>query len=779
MSDFHQPPMPYKPETAPALDPARWMRTPPQALSPVYDIPAEPEDAAGASEFFASLARHKTKIAVCAVAGVAIGLAIAAMTRPTYQAKTSLQIEDFHDVPLLSPMSVSQTLPGTTVESYLQNEVKLLESDTLASRVADKLGDQLSAPKPRWWTPIVAAVRDRLNFLPRYAKTPEQKRIEAVQNAMTVRTSLQSEVLDLLYDAPNPQLAAAGANAAANEFIDMNREARSQTIAESTSWLTKQAADLNAKLEADTQHLQDFATSAGLVFAGADDTLAQDRMKQLQTALVQAETDRAAKESRYDAVNGSGTLLPTAAPVDPVQQYQSDLQNMRKQLSELRTIYTANHPKVVAMQAQIKEMEQGLNDMRKDSLARVKTEYTAAAGLEQMLSSAQKKELDTVERQMSQQRHYEVMKSEVDTTRRLYESVLENLKQAGAASSLRSTNVRVIDAAMAPSAPYSPNLPLNSAIGLAFGTLGGIALVLMQGRNNKVTRPGEAALFNVPELGVIPSARHGWPGRPHRLLAFGRKSEPGLVTWTHDSSPMSESFRATLNSILFGTFISTNNGHGERPRGRILTITSFDPMAGKTTVLANLAVASAERKLRVLVIDGDLRRPRLHSLFNLANDWGLTDVLEQSQVGDFARTAPLESLVRPTHISNVWVLPSGPGNAAIPSLLYSAGLRALFQRLRAEFDLIYVDSPPMMLYSDARLLGRMSDGLVMVVRANTRSRDELRMVYARLMEDRIRVLGTVLNQWEMDSSRTREYGRTVSPAAGRRTTITGRRVAGF
>jgi len=160
----------------------------------------------------------------------------------------------------------------------------------------------------------------------------------------------------------------------------------------------------------------------------------------------------------------------------------------------------------------------------------------------------------------------------------------------------------------------------------------------------------------------------------------------------------------------------------------------------------------------VLIIDADLRRPRIHSLFNVTNDWGLTDVLEQAQVGEYIQQAPLESLVRSTHISNVWVLPAGPGNAAIASLLYSAGLTALLHRFRAEFDLIFVDSPPLMLYSDARMLGRLSDGLVMVIRSNTRSRDELQAVYARLMEDRIHLMGTVLNGWEMDSRQTRDYG---------------------
>jgi capsular exopolysaccharide synthesis family protein len=624
--------------------------------------------------------------------------------------------------------------------------------------------DEDARPDPGLLATTVANLRRKFDFLAPRTDSPERKRIEAVKKAMTVRTSLQSQVIEVYYEARNPELAAAGANAVASEFIDLNREARQEMIEQSTAWLSQQAADLKAKLESANQGLQSYAASAGLVFAGTDDSLAQDRMRQLQDALVRAEAERAAKQSRYEAVSASGKLLSEPAAADPVQVYQTELQKMRQELSQLRTIYTPNHPKIVGLETQINEIEQAIQKAREDTVGRIQNDYNAAAGLERILGDSQKRQMDMIERQMSQQRHYEVMKGEAETTQRIYQSVLENLKAVGAASSLRSTNVQVIDAATTPFVPYSPNLPLNSAIGLALGTLGGIGLVLLGGRSNRVTSPGDCVLLNIPELGVIPSASNaGFGHGQNRMLPFQRKSDPGLVTWTHDASPLSESFRATLNSILFGTFFSRKDtGRADGPAGRVLTVTSFDPMAGKTTVLSNLAVASAERKLRVLIIDADLRRPRIHSLFNVTNDWGLTDVLEQSQVNDYIQQAPLESLVRSTHISNVWVLPSGPGNAAIASLLYSAGLTALLQRFRAEFDLIFVDSPPLMLYSDARMLGRLSDGLVMVIRSNTRSREELQAVYARLVEDRIHVMGTVLNGWEMDSRQSREYGSQYS-----------------
>jgi capsular exopolysaccharide synthesis family protein len=185
--------------------------------------------------------------------------------------------------------------------------------------------------------------------------------------------------------------------------------------------------------------------------------------------------------------------------------------------------------------------------------------------------------------------------------------------------------------------------------------------------------------------------------------------------------------------------------------GRVLVITSVDMMEGKTTVLTNLGVVAAQRRQSVLLIDADLRRPRLQDIFDLPNDRGLTDALLGS--------LPLDALVQPTTTPGLSVLTSGPVDAASTTLLHSSDLHALLQRCRKDFDLILVDTPPLMLYADGRILGRLSDGVVMVVRANTRSQEELRATYGKLRQDQIPVLGTILNDWRMDPNQTRAYGR--------------------
>jgi len=735
------------------------------ALINNYSIPpvVQPAgDSIGLNELTTPIWRGKMTIAGVAMVGLLIGLGISFLMPPTYRARTSMQIEGFNNDQFSREINPISSLPNSTPENYIQNEVKLIESDTLAQRVADELGISGQDTNGAMGT-LVEQLRNQFSFLRPAATTEEERRIKAVQKALSVRTSLQSQVVELFYEAPDPNFAARGANAVASEFVNLNREARYQLAQDTTDWLNKQAADLRATLDASNRHLEAFARSSGLVFAGKQSTLAEDQMRQTQDSLAKAEADRANRQSRYEAAvaNPGALMSDTLVAGSPLRQYQENLQKMREELAQLKTMYTPTNYKVERVQAQINEAEQMIEKERTQTVDRLRTEYLAAAGLERLLSASQNNQLKTVEQQMDKERRYEVEKGEIDATQRLYESMLQKVKEAGAASALRTTNVRMIDAASVPSLPYSPNFPLNMAIGFALGSLGGIGLVLMRAGSNKVRQPGESMQMDIPELGVIPSARDAYvldrAGRGFAGLK-GRVRELGLVTSDQNHSVLAESFRATLTSVLFGAGL--HRGPRSKPSdGRVLAVTSIDVMEGKTTVVTNLGIAAAERKQRVLLIDADLRRPRLHEVIDLSNAWGFTDLLQSRDFAEIADNSPLEALVRPTRIPGLWVLPSGPVDGATPSLLYSSDLTVLLDRFRREFDLVLIDTPPMMLYADVRELGRVSDGVVMVVRANTKSPEELREAYVKFMQDQIPVLGTILNDWKMDTGKSRAYSR--------------------
>jgi receptor protein-tyrosine kinase len=206
---------------------------------------------------------------------------------------------------------------------------------------------------------------------------------------------------------------------------------------------------------------------------------------------------------------------------------------------------------------------------------------------------------------------------------------------------------------------------------------------------------------------------------------------------------LAEAYRATLTSILLPTL------NGEGPR--VLVLTSPDPGAGKTTVTSNLGMATAEIGRRVLLIDADLRRPRLHRLFEIPNSFGLTDIL---RITTPLEDIPVNQLVRQTKIPGLFLVPSGPTTDGLTSLLYSPRLTEFLQRVAKEFDLVLIDAPPMLHFADARVLGRHSDGVILVLRSGQTKRDAAMLARQRFDEDGTCVLGSILNSWDLKNPRS-------------------------
>jgi capsular exopolysaccharide synthesis family protein len=230
-------------------------------------------------------------------------------------------------------------------------------------------------------------------------------------------------------------------------------------------------------------------------------------------------------------------------------------------------------------------------------------------------------------------------------------------------------------------------------------------------------------------------------------LNGGQKSRVELATWQQQPSLLADSFRAAMTSILFSTRSGTH--------ANMVLVTSPGPVEGKTTVISNLAIATAEVELKVVLIDADLRKPRLHAAFDVSNTWGLSDLLRSQEK---LSSIPLEGLAVPTAIPRLSLIPSGPAVVSPTNLLYSPRLAELISRLKREFDMVLVDSPPLLQLVDARLLGRLSDGVVLVVRAGQTPRIHCAAAHERLREDGIPLLGVILNDWNPKAPGHYYYG---------------------
>jgi capsular exopolysaccharide synthesis family protein len=302
---------------------------------------------------------------------------------------------------------------------------------------------------------------------------------------------------------------------------------------------------------------------------------------------------------------------------------------------------------------------------------------------------------------------------------------------------------------------------MTCGIGLMAGMMSAVMLLIMRDQADRtIKNPGDAQLFvNLPELAVIPSLSadpylRSLPSEsssmPTRIFKNGSNRQAGLparapelAVWRYKSTLLAETIRGLLTSILFST-------RDERSL-RVLVLTSAGAGEGKSTITSNLAVAMAEVHQRVLLIDADARKPRLHSIFNLPNDAGLTTIL----TGHKPLThADLESVIVKSHIPGLSVLPSGPCFDSISTLLHSARLNEILHMLRTSYDSILIDTPPVLQVPDARVLGRRADAVILVARASKTTRDALQAARQRFHDDGVPVLGAILNGWspKADSS---------------------------
>jgi len=337
---------------------------------------------------------------------------------------------------------------------------------------------------------------------------------------------------------------------------------------------------------------------------------------------------------------------------------------------------------------------------------------------------------------------------ELDADRRFYQTMLQRVNDSRIAAAIPESNIRFLGPARAATQPYKPNWPLNLAIGMFAGLILSAGWVTLREQSNSFLRtPGEAGMYlTLPELGAIPQAAN-----PSLLGRRPRQSSDGSLAieraaMDQQVSGLSESFRATLASIL------SSARHGDH--SPVLVFTSAQAAEGKTTVVSNLGIGLAEIGSKVLMIDGDTRRPRLHKVFDQANSWGLSDVLrEKNAIEDL----PLDVIVKKTTVPGLYLLPSGVCVDNIFALLWSGRMARLFPRFRQEFDYVLVDAPPCLEFADARIMARYADQLLLVVRANYTDRRMAQAAVQRLLLDGNRMMGVILNRWNPTQSDMYRY----------------------
>ncbi len=707
-------------------------------------------------DYWHILIRHKVIVLRFALAGLVAAILFSLAQMPLYRARTSLEIQDFNDefLDMKSVDPTSSTGNYITAQAYFQTQIKMLQSESLLERVIDKLNLQ-RALQESGWRAFASRVR-RLFGSSNSSRLPgKEALIQQAKDNLTVRAAGETRLLEVLYESPDPKLAADIANTLVSEYIEQSQEMRWESTQRTAEWLTRHLDDMKGKLEQSEAQLQDYARTSGLTFTSEKDNVAEIRLQELQEELSKAQADRIAKQAKLEEAKGKpADSLPETLDDPTLREYRQKLTDLQRQLVELSATLTPAHYKVQRVQAQIAELQSAIKTQRGNILRRSGNEYAAARRREEFLAQAYAEQQKSAADQSIKAIHYNTLKRDVDSSRQLYQEMLRRVKQAGLAAAMRASNVVVVDRAKPPLLPYRPGVFMNSALGLLSGVFLGLGFVLLREcLDRRIQAPGDAEVYlNLPELGAIPMAEiprsgqisNGLRRRPDLALASANTSMlsqtgcPELTTWQNRPSFMAECVRTTLTSILW----PGQNGH----HPHILLFTSPCPGDGKTTVTSNLGIAIAEIGRRVLVIDGDLRHSRLHRVFGVSNNWGLTDVLCADTP---LETVALEHLVCWTKIAGLAVLPGGSSNDVSPSkLFYSPRMSSLLARLRSEFDMVMIDAPPMIHLADARVLGRLADGVILVVRAGQTTTESALLAAQRFAEDGTRVLGTVLNNFD-------------------------------
>jgi polysaccharide biosynthesis transport protein len=717
------------------------------ANAPSTESSSEP-GAAGLMDFLHVLRRNRGLLFLFALGGAMAAVLLSMAQTPVYQAKAVLELLDVNENVLNTrDLEPTSRLADSSPDYAIQTPVRILQSESLTARVLTKMRTEIPASTSAA-AGQSATWRGALGL--KQPVADGDSLVQPTLKNLRVAALPRTRLVEMRYDSADPQFAATFLNSLAQEFISQSIEVRWQASQNTGDWLARQLQDLKIRLEKSEDELQTYARTTGLVFTGETNNIAEDKLKQVQQALADAYADRTAKESQYELARISPPdALPLILDDKTLASYQEKLTDLRRQQAELSSALTPAHYKVKQVEAQIEAVDAAFNQQRGVVLARIRNEFWVTQRRERLLGADFAAQSKLVSEQAARSVHYNMLKREVDTHRQLYDGMLQKVKEYGIASAMHASNVRVVDAAKAPRLPYRPSYTANSVVGLLSGVFLGVILVLVRERvDRSIQSPGDAPFYlGAPELGVIPMAgsrRARGYYRARRDDGPEQQSIVELVTAGRSPAMLAEAFRTTIASILFG---SKDGGP------KVIVVTGTNPGVGKTTVTSNLGLALAELNRRVLLVDGDLRKPRLHQIFGAPNTWGLSDLLQGKPSPDAEVGMPFE-----TGHPGLWLLPAGSATGSPSTLLHSALLPEMVQRFREDFDAILFDTPPMLNIPDARVLGRVADGIILVIRSRNTTRDMARAAVHRIAEDGSTIIGTILNGWDPSSARSGYYG---------------------
>ena len=651
---------------------------------------------------------------------------------PIYESTATIDIDRRMPTGVLGEDSTQAV--NNDADQFLATQMKLIQSDSVLRPVVDKF--KLREVEP-----------DALEEAVDQSATSLEAPVEL--KPLRVTRPPNTYILQISYRSQHRQLAADVANAIAQSYLAHSYAIRYKATENLGDFMERQLEELKAKMEKSSEALARFERDLNLINPEEKTSILTARLLELNSEYTKAQGDRVRKEAAYNSVqNGSLAAAQASDQGEALKKLSQDLGEAEQKFAEGRTTYGANHPEYKKLQTRVTELESQLDAARKNVARRAEVEYYEAMDRESQLNSAVKETKAEYDNLNSRSFEYQTLKREADTDKQLYEELVRKIKEAGINASFQNSSIRVADLARPGLRPVFPKMWLNVLLAFLFAAFVSVgAAVLSDVLDNTVRDPDQVSrLMNADVIGSLPAVKN-W--RRHLSPIQGVHVTNEITNGVHLNgngngatglartqaegdqalSNYEEAIRTLRNSILLTDF--------DR-RLRSVLLTSASPSEGKSTVAAHLAATHASQHKRTLLIDGDLRRPSVHRLYQVPNSVGLSNVLLQ-------QISWRDAVIRIDDPQGLDVLPAGPSTRRASDLM-GMGLAEIVEEATREYDLVVLDAPPLLGFAEPLQMATAVDGVIVVARAGDTSRKALNTVITTLARLRANLVGVVLNE---------------------------------
>lgn len=727
-----------------------------------------PEDDESISlEHYLNVLLRRRLLLVAVVLTIVVLAALQVLTTtPMYTATARLQIdpEGAKIVPF-QEVAGSEMAGGWFMEDYMWTQTENLRSHSLALRLVDKLDltdDQIFNAKVN--PGVLVTIKRALFKLARLpfalggrgadsSQPTQADENSAAANSLMAGVTAQpirnTRLIEVSYTGPDTEQAALVVNTLSEEFIEQHLEGKFNATNRATDFLGKQLEDLQIKVERSEQQLLDYAQRNNIVNLSERETIARKRLADLSDDLTEAQAEKIEFEARYDASRSASVdQFPASLKNEAIRSLEKRISETKSELAGYSSRYGPEWPAVKETRLEIQELESQIADERRRALTSARQDYELARDRHDKLETAvaeQRVRFDDLNERSIQ---YNILAREVESNQELYDGLLQRMKEAGVAAGLRTSNIRIADLAETPSTRSSPRrtrtLMLAAILGMFLGT--GLIFLLEALDNTLKSSDDVTQHLGLPALGVVPSLDTIEGGSRKTRWPLSRNSSNGHPHLIYDEGTMPgaralEAYRSLRTALLLS--------HGEKPPQTML-VTSALPGEGKSTTVANTGIALAQTGARVLIVDLDMRKPSLGEAFSVNAEQGMSTFLSGN--------SDLSSQIHEAGLPNLFLVPAGPKAPNPAELIGSKRMATGMQLMEEYFNYVVIDSPPVLELSDALVISRYVDGVILVARGEKTPRKAVQKAGEHLLGVGAKLLGVLVNNVRLDHSGYGFYG---------------------